>query len=117
MDRGHSMDGNEVPSTNFAVANKDEGDDISAAAARHVTAANMTAASNSKQPPPGRSMPVPAKAYDPVNRTKEDSGVVTKAKVSFLVEKDKLICNRIFGKFGVNLHKCKSQCQARHELS
>ena len=44
MDRGHSMDGNEFPSTNFAVAGKDEGDDIAAAAARHVTAANMTAA-------------------------------------------------------------------------
>ena len=84
------MDGNEVPSTNFAVANKDEGDEIAAAAARHVTAANMTAAataSNSKHPPPGRSMPVPAKAYDPVNRTKEDSGVVTKTKVSFFLKK------------------------------
>ena len=91
------MDGNEVPSTNFAVANKDEGDDIAAAAARHVTAANMTAASNSKQPPPGRSMPVPAKAYDPVNRTKEDSGVVTKAKVSFPFEKGMSTCNRILG--------------------
>ena len=110
MDRGHSLDGNEVPSTNFAVANKDEGDDIAAAAARHVTAANMTAvvtASNSKQPPPGRSIPVPAKAYDPVTRTKEDSGVVTKTKVSFLFEKGMSTCNRIFGKHGVNLHKLK----------
>ena len=117
MDRRHSMDGNEVPSTNFAVANKDEGDEISAAAARHVPAANMTAASNSKQPPPGRSMPVPAKAYDPVNRTKEDSGVVTRAKVSFLFEKDIRKCNRFFGKHGVNIYKFESECHARHELS
>ena len=117
MDRGHSMDDNEVPSTNFAVANRDEGDDIAAAAARHVTAANMTAASNSKQPPPGRSMPVPAKAYDPVNRTKEDSGVVTRAKVSFLFEKGMSTCNRFFGKRGVNFNKFKIECHARHELS
>ena len=111
------MDVNEVPSTNFAVANRDEGGDISQAAARHVTAANMTAASNSKQPPPGRSMPVPAKAYDPVNRTKEDSGVVTRAKVSFLFEKDIRKYNRFFGKHGVNIYNFESECHARHELS
>ena len=111
------MDVNEVPSTNFAVANRDEGGDISQAAARHVTAANMTAASNSKQPPPGRSMPVPAKAYDPVNRTKEDSGVVTRAKVSFLFEKGMSTCNRFFGKRGVNLNKLKSECHAMPDMN
>ena len=112
MDRGHSMDGNEFPRTNFEVAGKDEGDDIAAAAARHVTAANMTAAataSNSKHPPPGRSMPVPAKAYDPVNNTKEDSGVVTKTK-GFLFEKEIRIWNQIFGKPRLNFNKSKSEC-------